>query len=44
MGRPRGGSITKFLKHTLLPAVPRRGPEAEVYRIDAIFMIRVELN
>jgi hypothetical protein len=43
MGRPRGGSITKFLKK-LLPAVPRRGPEAEVYHINAIFMIRVEPN
>jgi hypothetical protein len=32
-GAPNGGSVTKNSKKTLLPAVPRRGPEAGVIRI-----------
>ena len=37
-GMPPGGSVTK--NHSL-PAAPRRGPEAEVHRIEAIFMVPV---
>ncbi len=37
MGRPHGGSMTKkFIKNSL-PAMPRRGPEAEIHRIDDNF-------
>ncbi len=43
MGRPRGGSRSKYLKN-LPPAVPRRGPEAGsivVIHMIRLFMVRI---
>jgi len=36
-GHPRGGSMTKIFLNNSLPAVPQRGPEAVILRIEYDF-------
>jgi hypothetical protein len=43
-GAPRGESVTKNSKKNSLPAVPRRGPEAGILRIEDDFHDGCELN